>query len=134
MSSKISEKNGPTSVRQALKVLLQLQSDVRLFHWYNSSYAAHKATNSLYEELSEKTDEFVERALGRNRAVNVGRSFDVKTRVPSKSQLVAELRKAAKFLERDLPKTLNKNASDLTTTRDDLLGSVRRALYRLSLK
>jgi DNA-binding ferritin-like protein len=135
-SKKSTEKveKGPPSVHAFLRVILQLESDVRMSHWYNKSYASHKATNALYSELAEKADEFVERALGRNRAVNVGKSFDIKVRVPTKSQLVSELKKAVAFLESDLPKSLNSRAHNLLTTRDDLIGSVRRALYRLSLE
>lgn len=127
-------KTGPPSVSSFLRVILQLESDTRLYHFYTTSHANHKATNALYAKLSEKIDEFVERALGRNRAVNVGRSFDVRVRVPTKNQLTSELKKAASFLEKELPKSLNKRSSDLITTRDDLLGEIRRTLYRLSQK
>jgi DNA-binding ferritin-like protein len=121
-------------VSSFLRVLLQIESDTRLLHWYTTSHANHKATNALYSKLTEKIDEFVERALGRNRAVNVGKSFDVRVRVPTKSQLVSELKKAASFLEKDLPRSMNKRASDLLTTRDDLLGEIRKTLYLLSQK
>ena len=36
------------------KILLELLLTVKLYHWKTNSYAEHKATDKLYEELNKK--------------------------------------------------------------------------------
>ena len=38
---------------------------VKIYHWKTFSYATHKATDELYEELNENIDKFVEVLLGK---------------------------------------------------------------------
>jgi DNA-binding ferritin-like protein len=44
--------------------LIYLQNQFKIFHWQTFSYAQHQAFGHLYNELSEKIDEFVEAYQG----------------------------------------------------------------------
>ena len=49
----------------AIRDLLQMQNQLRIFHWQTKSYAVHKALGKAYESLNDLIDTFVETALGR---------------------------------------------------------------------
>lgn len=44
--------------------LIYLQNQFKIFHWQTFSYAQHQAFGHLYDQLSEKIDEFVETYQG----------------------------------------------------------------------
>lgn len=44
--------------------LMYLQNQFKIFHWQTFSYAQHQAFGHLYDQLSEKVDEFVETYQG----------------------------------------------------------------------
>jgi DNA-binding ferritin-like protein len=44
--------------------LIYLQNQFKIFHWQTFSYAQHQAFGHLYNELSDKIDEFVETYQG----------------------------------------------------------------------
>ena len=58
--------------------LLQMQNQLRIFHWQTKSYAAHKALGKAYENLDELIDTFIETALGRTQAVFSDGNIDIK--------------------------------------------------------
>lgn len=45
---------------------INLQNQIRIFHWQTKSYSEHKALGSLYEGLDPLIDEFVEVYFGKN--------------------------------------------------------------------
>ena len=45
---------------------IQMLNTVKLYHWKTHSYAEHKATDTLYENLNVNIDKFVETMLGKH--------------------------------------------------------------------
>ncbi len=45
--------------------LLEIQNQLRIFHWQTSSYAQHKAFGKAYESLDTLIDDFVEVFIGK---------------------------------------------------------------------
>ena len=49
-----------------VKMLMEMLNMIKLYHWKTDSYAAHQATDELYEKLDAHIDKFVEVYLGKN--------------------------------------------------------------------
>ena len=121
--------------RTIVAVLMQIQCDVKIFHWQTHGFAAHKASDELHAILIEKIDEFVERFMGKYGSVDMGaRGVTLKVRNVGRSGLVGALRATSGFLTKSLPGSLAANDTDLLTLRDDLLGAIRKTQYLLTLK
>ena len=122
--------------RTIVAVLMQLQCDVKIFHWQTHGFAAHKMSDELHAVLIEKIDAFVEQYMGgRSDRVNFGaRGTTLKLRNVSSADLVKALRAAASFLTKSLPGQISRSDTDLLTLRDDILGALRKAQYLMTLK
>ena len=51
--------------KQITVVFLEMLMMVKLFHWKTHSYATHKATDGLYDDLNGHIDNFIEVLLGK---------------------------------------------------------------------
>jgi hypothetical protein len=66
--SKTRKNVSPTNQYTQQKIVtmfLQMLNTVKLYHWKTHSYAQHKATDQLYDELNDNIDTFVETMLGK---------------------------------------------------------------------
>jgi DNA-binding ferritin-like protein len=77
--------------------LLELNNVVRLYHWNTRSYSAHKATDSLYENLNNHIDSYVETWLGKTdkkihisniKLINIGNNKALERYIQQSIQLV----------------------------------------------
>ncbi len=130
--------NNSYSHQNIVKMFLQMVNTVKLYHWKTSSYAQHKATDELHSELNAGIDSFIEIMLGKDGSrVNL---TDTKT-LPlfdfsNVEQLKGEVEKYKKFLiGMNESKTLGISSnSDLLNVRDEILGSLNKFTYLLTLK
>lgn len=121
--------------RDLVRFFMQMQADIKLFHWQTSSYAAHMASDALFASLVEKTDAFVEQYMGRHGRVNMGqRGVGITLRNVSKGQMVRALRLWDTFLARFPSRLLAQTDYNLLALRDDIQGDIRKAAYLLTLK
>jgi len=120
---------------------LVLLNMVKLYHWKTCSYAAHKASDELYDILNKNIDKFIEILLGKldgNRVhleeihqiplidFSNGPSFD--------KDMKREINLFKTYLV-DLdnePSLKSMTNSDLFTIRDEILGSLNQFLYLLT--
>lgn len=117
----------------AVRDLLQMQNQIRIFHWQTKSYSAHKALGHAYEKLDDLIDTFVETAMGRNEVdLNDGNIkidlFDI-----DKLSLNEALETYKVFLSEMSQKLSPETDSDLLNIRDEMLGVVNQTLYLLKL-
>ena len=130
--------NNSYSHQNIVKMFLQMVNTVKLYHWKTSSYAQHKATDELHSELNAGIDSFVEIMLGKDGSrVNL---TDTKT-LPlfdfsNVEQLKGEVEKYKKFLigMNDSKSLGIASNSDLLNVRDEILGSLNKFTYLLTLK
>jgi hypothetical protein len=102
---------------------LDMLNTVLLFHWDTPSYAAHKATDHLYKNLSKLIDTFVEIDL-RNRNMKK-KPIVANYCVLGQKDFVTDMTKRADFLaEMKLP-------GDLASIRDDMVAEIHHAFYLL---
>ena len=105
---------------------LEVLNSIKLFHWNTSSYAQHKASDQLHQQLSEHIDKFVEILL-RDKQLS---SFKVS--IPAlnlnKVNFVKYLSKFDSFI---LSLTLE---NDLDNIRDEMSANIHQFFYLLRLK
>ena len=117
-----------------VKMFLEMINMVKLYHWKTRSYSEHKATDELYENLSEKIDRFLEVLMGKDQTrINLIES-KIKLLDPNSTKLFKEqIFKYREFLE-DIDIYFDRHDdSDLLSIRDDILADLNQFLYLLSM-
>lgn len=114
--------------------LLQMQNQLRIFHWQTKSYAAHKALGKAYENLDSLIDTFVETALGRQEASFSDGNIDIRLFDIKELEVCTALDTYKQYLS-ELTSKLNPEIdTDLLNIRDEMLGVVHQTCYLLRLK
>jgi len=109
--------------------LIQLQTQFKIFHWQTFSFANHNAFGGLYDALSESIDEFVETYQGIYGRFDFGvASFSITNL--SDSDFISILNDNIQTLTQY--ESLFSN-TDLLNIRDEILGSINRTKYLLTL-
>lgn len=121
-----------------IKKMLELLTLLRLYHWNTLSYATHKATGDLYDGLSDKVDEYVETMIGKSDSkYRINMSNYKRLTINGVSSNVDMERTIKSFIKMlvnfhsHLPQTFY---SDVNNIKDDIVGSLNKYLYLLTLK
>ena len=119
-----------------LFICLQLLNTVKLYHWKTMAYSEHKATDELYGELNDKIDTFVEILMGNNgKRINLVKK-SLANDLNNSSNLKKYIEKTKEYfigMNGDANLSSSKN-SDLLNVRDEILGSLNKFTYLLTLK
>ena len=118
-----------------VKVFLEVLNMVKLYHWKTRSYAQHQATDELYMKLNKHIDEFVEVLLGKDDRrikmlekridlIDPSNTRDFKTRIYDYREFLLDINMY--FDE--------KKDTDLLSIRDEILASLNKLLYLMTLK
>lgn len=121
-----------------IKKMLELLTLLRLYHWNTLSYSTHKATGDLYDSLSDKVDEYVETMIGKGDSKYRINMSNYKRLVINGVSNNSEMEKTIKsfisqlvYFHSHLPQTFY---SDINNIKDEIVGSLNKYLYLLSLK
>jgi hypothetical protein len=119
-------------------MFLQMLNTVKLYHWKTSSYSQHKATDSLYSDLNDSIDTFVEIMLGKDgsRVDLTGTKSLPLMDYTDVADFKREVEKYKAFLSgmsNDAVLSLGSN-SDLLNTRDEILAHLNQFTYLLTFK
>jgi len=121
-----------------VKMFLQMLNTVKLYHWKTHSFSQHKATDKLYGELNSNIDNFVETMLGKNGSrVNLTSCKSIPLfDFDNVSNFEKEIEVYKTFLiNMNKDDSINiTNNSDLLNIRDEILGSLNKFTYLLTLK
>ena len=124
--------------KQITIVFLEMLMMVKLFHWKTHSYATHKATDGLYDDLNEHIDKFIEVLLGKT-----GSRIDLMSKktislidLNSQESLKSKIMSLKSYLVGlDNNKALSTMSnSDLFNIRDEILADLNQFLYLLTFK
>lgn len=146
MSNKNNTKKSKTSKRKTMKnklenkkefivkTFLEMLTTIKLYHWKTNSYAHHKATDELYDEINKYMDEFIEVMLGKNESrinklnsnikLHNNNSSDFKNKIYSYREI---------FIDMDDYLHPRKD-TDLLNIRDEILGHINQFLYLSTFK
>jgi hypothetical protein len=113
-------------------VFLELLNMIKLFHWQTEHYSIHKATDKVYEDLSDNIDKYVELMLGK---------IPSRPNIHQKSLLLYSffnlpsfLKQIEKYKKYFIHLKYSPEQSDLSNVRDEILGNLNQFTYLLSLK
>jgi hypothetical protein len=116
-----------------VEFLLTIQNQLKIFHWQTESFAQHKALDKAYEKLLELGDDFLETYMGKYGRPKAKDKFEISLENYSDSYKDV-IRSYVKILVNDFPKALKETDTDLLNIRDEMLGTLNRLLYLLSLE
>ena len=111
--------------------LLTIRNQVKLYHWQTGSFARHKATDDLTAALDLNIDAFVESYMGRYGRPKV--SGSIKLHNFSESAAKSFVAKETAYLQKELPRKIGKDDTDLLNLRDTILGDLTKVLYLFTL-
>jgi len=113
--------------------MLQMQKQYQIFHWQTASFSQHKSFGKIYESLDENIDTFIETYMGKYGRVIAASRFNLEMSNYSDLNFSTATDSYIEFLI-GLNDMLDETRdSDLLNTRDEILGSLNRLKYLLSL-
>ena len=120
-------------LQQYIQDIVQLQVQIKFFHWQTKIYAKHIALDGLFDAIIANIDEFTETAMGKYGRVDfsgVSYTFDNITDAGIANMIDGFIDTAIAFDG----KVDAKKDSDLLNLRDELLGKLNQTKYLLTLK
>lgn len=135
----VSKPSSPIKINSPGEMILffmGMLNTVKLYHWKTFSFATHKATDELYEDLNKYVDEFVE--------VMLGYHGGVRAKLPHTNMKMNDFNTPEQFKHKldEYKKTLISYTqkldpiqnSDLLNIRDEILASLNKTAYLLSFR
>jgi len=117
---------------------MEMLNTIKIYHWSTLSYPTHKATDELHEKMSELVDSFIEKyiAITGTPLFHHGRGRQSIPFYECKSleDYRKKLQDYKRFLVSFNKNVLHKEATELLSIRDDMLGEIDQALYSLRLE
>lgn len=111
--------------------LVELQGNLKIYHWMTHSYSKHKVSDKLYTELVAKIDKLVESYMGiYGRPVLSPCSLKISSM--DDNAFISYIKGARKFLMSELPISYD-NDSDIKSILDDIVSAINKALYLLTM-
>ena len=117
-----------------VKALLHMTTVIKLYHWQTKSFARHKASCELFNNLTGLTDTFVETYIGRYERPEFMEGFRINVRQLSDDEVVKKVKEYIDYLKNELPKYLSDDDTDLLNIRDEMLGELNKTLYLFTLQ
>lgn len=120
-------------VSASVRFLLEIQQQLRLYHWQTRSYPRHRASDELAADLDGLADRFVEVLIGkmdgaRPRALGpMNGPYDL-----DDAGMAAYLQQAVAFLGESLPEEVRADPA-LANIRDEMVAAIHRTLYKFTL-
>jgi len=125
------EVNGKGELIQT--TMLQMQKQYQIFHWQTTSFSQHKSFGNIYESLDENIDTFIETYMGKYGRVISASKFNIEMSNYSELNFVTATDSYIEFLINLTNMLDTARDTDLLNTRDEILGSLNRLKYLLTL-
>ncbi len=117
-----------------VKTFLEMLTTIKLYHWKTNSYAQHKASDELYDEINKHMDEFIEIMLGKHESRINKLNSNIKLRNNNSSEFKNKLFYYRElFIDMDDYLHPSKDA-DLLNIRDEIVGYINQFLYLSTFK
>ena len=117
--------------------MLEVQNQVKIYHFQTRSYARHMASDRLYTSLLTNIDRFGE-VYQRSKRIKLMNGGKLVIKNLNDKQMYSYLSNFAVWLSDELPKFLSKSSkrdmSDLLNIRDEMLADVNQTLYLFSFE
>lgn len=107
--------------------------NLKLYHWKTNSFARHKATDELHEELSDLVDKFMEVFIGKYGRTKINSMSSIPIKNMNDDNAEEMLKTWNKFLESGLGEYVDEYDTDLLNIRDEMLSLLNKTLYLFTL-
>lgn len=115
--------------------LLEVQNQIKVYHWSTHIYARHMASDKLFNQLLLNVDRFIETLQGSQiKRIKLPSNSKINISNKTDSSIVFYLKEFTKWLSVDLPEMLNTYDTDLLNIRDEILGDVNTTIYLFSFQ
>ena len=112
-----------------------MQQQFRMLHWQTKSYAKHNAYGRIYESLDGLIDEFIETYMGKyGRVTFENGEGTITLKNTELLDLNSFIKENISWLKGLTQKLNPENDSDLLNIRDEVMGSLNKLRYLLTLK
>jgi hypothetical protein len=116
---------------QIVMQLVQMEQQMRIFHWQTKSHARHKAFGKVYSNLGDLIDTFAEAWMGRNGRVRVTGPIELQDISGDVEGLVDGYIDTLISMTEILDPQRD---TDLLNIRDEILSEFNKLKYLLTLK
>jgi len=115
-----------------LNIFFHMNLNIKLYHWQTKSYARHKGSDALWDELNELADKFVEVYLGKYDTLDFKDDY-ISVKNITDDMIVEVLNNYINYLKKDISKILKSSDTDLLNIRDEMLEVLNKTLYLFTL-
>lgn len=116
-----------------IKLFFHMSNTIKLYHWQTTSFARHKATCELFNNLQPLIDEFIEVYMGRYDRPSFSTGIKLHIKELSDDSAVDLVHEYIDYLKNELPNYLKSSDTDLLNIRDDMLSNLNKILYLFTL-
>ena len=116
---------------QIVMQLVQMEQQMRIFHWQTKSFARHSAFGGIYSALGELIDSFAEAWMGKNGRVRVTGPIELQDIGANVDELVDGYINTLISITDQLDPVKD---TDLLNIRDEILAQFNKLKYLLTLK
>ena len=110
---------------------MTIVNQLKYYHWQTDSYSKHKALGKAYDTLNGLVDDFVEILLGKYGKELSPISINIKTELELDYNSAIE--EISNYLSYELSNILYEKDTDLLNIRDEMLATVNKTKYLLTL-
>lgn len=114
-------------------MMLQMQNQYKIFHWQTTSFSQHKSFDDAVGSLIENIDEFIETYMGKYGRVIASNTFNLTIGNYASTDFVAVTDVYINFLIGLSSQLDSAKDTDLLNIRDEILGSLNKLKYLLTL-
>ena len=117
-----------------IQTILNFQNELRLHHWGTQSYSAHQALGAAYEAIDDLLDTFTESYIGVYGRSEIYEIKELNFNGPDEISPEKVLESFEDYLMNNINKEIDSNQTSLLNIRDEMLGTVQKTKYLLTLK
>lgn len=114
--------------------LVQIQNQFRFMHWQTTGDAKHRAYGDIYDKLGELMDDFAEAMMGKYGRIEFESEFSIMFQDLKSLNLQQFIDGITDFLVSITEMLDSKYDTDLLNLRDEMLASINKLKYLLTLK
>jgi DNA-binding ferritin-like protein len=123
------------SLSSNVNFFLGLQVQFKVLHWQTKGYARHKAFDDIVETLQGLTDEFVEISMGKQGRFTLDETNKTISLLNLQEVTIVDYLQTIKTRLISLSTELSpEKDTDLLNLRDEMLGSINKLAYLLTLE
>jgi hypothetical protein len=116
---------------QIVMQLVQMEQQMRIYHWQTKSHARHKAFGKVYSNLGDLIDTFAEAWMGKNGRVRVSGPIELQNLGGDVEQIIDGYIETLVGITDVLDPQRD---TDLLNIRDEILSEFNKLKYLLTLK